>query len=254
VRLQALDALVTDGENDPPIAQDPSSAALPEAALLAAAGDARGIESLLLALQNPAANKSAAIAGLAKSRSPRAIDPLIALLAEPDPILRAAAAEALGTLGATQAILQLKALLADPVFTVHLAAAGALLALKDTSGLDWLGQLQASEHPGIRLAAARAARGRPDSAWLDLVRSLTRDAEPDIRRQAAELIAPHDPEAARATLEPLLKDSNPAQREAAQIAYLQSAVSDLAELRKFMRNPDALARVHAAGRILQLTR
>jgi ParB family chromosome partitioning protein len=116
-----------------------------------------------------------------------------------------------------------------------------------------LRQLQASEYPAIRLAAARAAAKEAGAEWLAVVRDLTRDSDPDIRRQAAELIALHDPDLAKATLEPLLNDPNPAMRQAAADSYVTST-GDIAALRRYLRDTDSGTRVKAADRVLQLTR
>jgi len=255
-RVEALDALIADGDADLPIALDPNDAStgLPEAGVLASLGNEAAIKSLIAELNNPAGNRRVALAGLAKSRSPLAEKPLIGLLADPDPFFRGAAADALAKLGATQAVASLKPLLNDRVFSVHLSAAGALLTLKDTSGLAWLRELEASEHPGVRLAAAQATRNDPHAGWLPLVRALATDSDPLIRWQAAELLAPHDPDSAKATLEALLQDTNPAVREAAGRSYVQAATSDFAALRRFLRDADSGMRLRAAGRILELTR
>ena len=247
VKFRAAEALAADGDQE-------FAAAMGRNAGGQGPADDPAIDSLLSALSSPMPNKAAVIAGLTQTASPRATAPLIGLLGDPDPVTRAAAADALGTLGATAAIPQLKTLLNDPVFPVHLSAAAALLALKDTTGLPWLRQLQSSEHAGVRLAAVQASRTQPDQVWLDTVRALSAEADPEIRRPAAVLLAPHDPAAARAILEPMLADPNPAQREAAAASFLGDVVSDFPTLRKSLRDPDPGTRVQAASRILRLTR
>lgn len=254
-RLQAVEALVADGESAlvAELGGTKPHLSPTEAAALGAAGNEAAITELLGVLEKPMVNKSAAIAALAKTRSSRAVKPLMGLLNDPDPIVRAAAAQGLGTLEARSAVAALKPLLNDPVFTVRFSAAGSLFALKDTSAVAWLRELRSSEHAAIRLAALRAMRTDPAPGWVDEVRALTTDADPEVRRQAAELIAPHDPDTARATLEPMLKDSNPAQREAAGASYVQAA-SDFASLRGLLESPEGGMRVRAAARILELTR
>jgi HEAT repeat protein len=250
LRAQALGLLAAEGDRLP----DAGAGLSPDAAVLAGMGTEQDVESVITALKAPGASKHRAIAALAKSRSPRAAEALIPLLKDPDPGVRAAAAEALGTAGATDAVPHLKPLLDDPLGPVHLAAAGALLALDDPSGLALLRKVQSSEHAGVRLAAAQAMRGRPDTSWMETVRALTRDADPEVRRQAAELIAPHDPQAARAVLEPLLQDPNPGQREAAAVSFVQAVAADVAELRRFLRSGDPAVRLEAARQILERTR
>lgn len=255
-RVEALEALLADGDAGIAVGLDPnvSASGIPEAAVLASMGNEQATKSLIAELNSPMGNRRVALAGLARSQSPLAVDPLVKLLADDDPYIRGAAAEALAKLGATRAVASIKPLLDDPVFSVHLNAAGALLTLKDTSGLSWLQGLQTSEHSGVRLAAAQASKSDPNGGWLTLVRSLTKDDDPQIRWQAAELIAPHDPETARATLTLLLEDANPAVREAAGRSYVQVATSDFAALRRFLRNAESGMRLRAAARILELTR
>jgi len=254
-RLEAIDALIADGEADIPAAPGgDSGGGLPEAEVLASLGDEQAIKSLIAELNNPIGNKRTALAGLVRSRSPLAVKPVTALLSDPQPFLRGAAAEGLAKLGATQAVDSIKPLLNDPVFSVHLSAAASLLALKDMSGFAWLRELESSEHAGVRLAAAQATRNDPHAGWLPLVRALATESDPTIRWQAAELLAPHDPESAKAALEPLLEDANPAVREAATRSYVQAATSDFAALRRFLRNADNGIRLRAAARILELTR
>jgi len=158
-RVEALEALQAEGDAGIAVGIDPNASAsgIPEAAVLASMGNEQATKSLIAELNNPMGNRRVALAGLARSQSPLAVDPLIKLLADDDPYFRGAAAEALAKLGATRAVASIKPLLDDPVFSVHLNAAGALLTLKDTSGLSWLQQLQTSEHSGVRLAADRDA-------------------------------------------------------------------------------------------------
>ncbi len=255
-RVEATDELLADG--DPEIAAEIEQAAMPgnpaDAALSSAAGNPQSVNTLIADLNNPMGNKRLAIAGLAKSKNPLAVGALSGLLKDPNPLWRMAAAEALGQLGFPDAVQGLKPLLNDPVLSVRFAAAGALFALKEPSGAAWLRALESSDQPGTRLMVARLTKGEPDAAWIERVRALTKDPDPDVRRQAAELLGPHDPQAARAVLEPLFNDANPAEREAASDSYLRYVARDFASLRRALRSADSVTRVRAAARILQLTR
>ena len=246
-RPAAIEALVADGEpRDTLDATDATPGS--------ARPDAATVNELLGILAQPMANKASAIQALARTRSDRAVKPLIGLLGDKDPMTRTAAAEGLAQLQAAAAIPQLQALFNDPIFSVKMATASALVALNDTTPMPWLRELWASEHAAVRVAAARATQTQADAAWVDVVRALTKDPDPEVRREAAELIAPHDPETARATLEPLLTDANPAQREAALHSYVQFAVADLSVLRRYLRDNDSGVRVRASARLLELTR
>jgi HEAT repeat protein len=252
IRLLAIQALSADGDS---VLQD-LLAAIPAAGAVAraTAGDGQAIEFLSSQVEQPGPMRIRGLAALAKTRNPALVAHVLPALADPDPLARTAAADALGALNDKSAVPHLKRLLSDSVFSVHFAAARALSALDDDSGEAWLRSLLASEHATIRVAAAEALKRDPQADWLTHVRQLTADRDPSVRRLAAELIAPHDPELARATLEPLLADPNPAERQAAQHAYVEITVGDFGVLRRFLRSDDPGTRVRAAGRILELTR
>ena len=88
---------------------------------------------------------------------------------------------------------------------------------------------------------------RPDARWLEQVRSLTSASEPEVRVGAATLLAPHDPEAARAVLDAALNDPNPAIRDMAGESIIETSTTDIRALRRFLRSPEALEQVQAAG-------
>jgi hypothetical protein len=255
-RILGLKALAADG--DPESRAELEKAALggnaQEATILASIGDVRAVNILIAQLNTAQGNKDRQIAALGESRSNLAVKALITLLSDPNDINRAAAADALGKLGATQAINPLKSLLDDKFFPVHLKAAGALYRLGDMSGIAFLTELQGSEHAGLRLAAVEEMSSNPDAAWQNLVRNLTQDRQPEIRARAAQLIAPYDPDLAKATLEVVLGDENAAVRELAANVYAQHVAGDFATLRRFLRSTDPMIRAEAASRILELTR
>ena len=240
VRADAAAALTEDGERT-------AAAAEPAPAT-------ESVDALLAQMEHPSPARARIVSALARSRDPRAVSALVGALSDEDMILRAAAAEALGAIGAKESVPRLQALLADPVLSVQLAAAKALVALKDTRGTEWLRQLAGSEHAAMRLAAVRALKHEPDPQWQATVRALTGDVDPEVRRNAAELIAPFDPGLAETTLKPLLDDPNPAIRQVARASFVGSVTTDLTTLRGYLRHEDAFGRLRAAARILQLTR
>lgn len=257
-RVDALKYLAGDG--DPAAAADLMQTAArggdsdTETAALAAAGSDQAVQILIAELKNQPGRRPTIIDALAASHNRLAIRPLMDLLADPNMTTRAAAADALGKLGATEAIDKLKPLLADPEFTVHLMAAGALYRLQDPSGSAFLHQLAGSEIGAMRIVAAEAMAGNPDPTWRDLVRTLTTDPQPSVRLTAARLLAPFEPENSKAVLELLLTDENANVRAAAAKIYLENVAADFGTLRRFMRSADSLARVRAAARVLELTR
>lgn len=219
-----------------------------------ASGDAYDAGALIAQMGQPGPGRRNVITALGRTRDGRAVPALTAALNDPDPIVRAAAADALGNLAQPQAAASLRPLLQDPVFAVRMSAATALHSMRDGAGTAFLRQAASSEFGAIRVVAARALKDDAGPDWVATVRRLTTDEDPAVRRQAAELIAPHDPELASATLKPLLDDPNPAIREVARESYIDALATDLTVLKGHLRDQDATTRLKAAGRILQLTR
>jgi HEAT repeat protein len=253
-RVEAVKALVADG--------DPAGVATVAEAvkngtadprLMAAAGDERAVRTLVGDLQS-LPTKGATIKALADSRSPLAISPLMQVLATGRDDDRAAAAEALGRLGARQAVSQIKPLLTHVNFSVRLIAAGALYRLDDDSGIQILNELLASEHSAVRLAAAEYLSVRPGGQWLEVARVLTSDADQAVQLGAARLVAPFDQPLAEAVLGRLGQSENLAIREESGRALAGRVVSDFATLRRLLRSQDGGTSVGAASRLLELIR
>jgi HEAT repeat protein len=253
-RAISLEALAREGDADALAAleQNGQPRGRLEARLLASTGQEQAVKAFIAELDHPA-SRYGAIVALGTSHSRLAVKPLVGLLNDRAVDIRAAAAQALGNLGAAEAIGPLKALLQDAAFPAHYAAAAALYRLNDPSGLAFLRELEKHSEPGIRLIAAQATKSTPNAAWLLLVGNLTSDRDPEIRRQAAELIGPHDPDLARAVLEPLLHDDNPVEAEAATQSLIVST-SDLPTLRRFFHTTTGQTRARVAVRVLDLMR
>jgi HEAT repeat protein len=222
-------------------------------AVLAARGSQDAAQTLITDLQNMPGDKGRFIKALTEARNPAAIAPLTDLLKDQNSINRAAAADALGKLGATTAIPQLRALLNAPEFDVRFSAAAALYRLKDRSGESLFQGMLTSEHTALRAKALEAKSVDPDARWQSDVRSLLGDPDPQVRMMAASLIAPYDPEAARLVLQGLMLDNNIAIQELASQTWTD-VVRDVATIRPLLRSGDPLTRVKAARRLLELTR
>jgi len=216
--------------------------------------DAANVDTLLSQAGLPGPGRRNVLVALGRSGDRRALAPLRQAVSDPDPIVRAAAADALGSLGEPQAVTALKPLLHDPVFTVRVSAALALEALHDDSAKPFLRDVANNSHAAIKVIGLRALKDDPAGDWLSAVQDLTTSEDPEVRREAAVLLAPHDPERAAATLKALLNDANPAIREVATASYIQAAVGDLSALRGYLRQDDRATRMRAAGRILELMR
>jgi HEAT repeat protein len=255
-RLEAARALTADGDTEAAasLGQGSRQSGVHETRALASLGGSRAVQSLIAELKAPGGSKRGTINAIVESRSRQAIPALVELLADPREDNRAAAAEALGRLGASEAIPRLKGLSEDPVFPVRMAAASALYRLEDYSGVNLLEQLLASEHPAVRLGAAEALSVRPAGQWLGVVRDLTNVPDETVQIGAARLIAPYEPQTAAAVLERLQQSDNPAVREEAGRVFVQQVAGDFASLRRLLRSSDGVTAVRAAARILELTR
>jgi len=239
------------------LARRMAAGALGETRALARLGDPGAIQQLIRQIETGEGTKMLQIEALIQSKSPLAIPPLMKLLKDTnyqDHI--AAAADGLGTLGATQAIPDLQRLYNDPkqLSTVRLMAAVGLFKMNDMTGIQLLLRQLASNVPALSIGTARLMSGSPSPEWLAAVQRGLSDPDPTVRVVAAELLALADREASRAALERLLRDDNPVIREKASQAMVQKVAGDFGTLRGFLRAGDLGARVAAAGRILELTR
>ena len=229
---------------------------LGEARAAAAQGNPEAVARLGKELMGPVGDKIALVDALAKSARPEAIPPLVTMLDDPRPEHEAAAAQALASLKATDQIPKIRALLNRPglTITVRMAAAAALFRLNDLSGYDQLQKWLESPVADVRLSAVQALATSPtDCSWVPAARALTADPDPMMRLGAAQALAPEDPELSRTTLDQLLADPNQAIRELAG-RQAGETTSDWGQLRALLRSGDAMTRVEAASRIVDLTR
>jgi HEAT repeat protein len=222
---------------------------------LAEVGDEGAVRKLIGALTSQSSKRLEIVEALVASGHPLCIAPLLDLLADPDPMTVAAAADALGKLGAREAVSRIKPLLTNPSSTrpIKLKAAEALFRLGDDAGVDLLTALLNSPEPALRILGATAMSSRPNPSWQAAVKDLLEANHPVVRLDAAALIAQYEPDAARATLGRLLTDGTAPVRIQAAGVLAERVAGDFATLRKLMKAGDTLARVRAAGRILERT-
>lgn len=223
---------------------------------MAARGDERAVAALidggLMKMRTP--NALATIISLGDSGSPRVIEPLTRKLTDPEAGIRGTAAEALAKAGGQAMIGRIRPLLADSSSFVRASAAGALFRLNDTSGMTVLQELLGSEIGKGRLRAVQLMASRPDAAWLATVRGLLQDPDSNTRVEAASLLVDHDAVSARAALEYLSSDANPAVRDRATRLMASDLKAPLPVLRRLLRHQDWMTRVNAAATIATLTR
>jgi HEAT repeat protein len=255
-RLQALKHLIRDGDAEAhrQLSRLAADGGFAEMRSLAETGDAAAVRRLLEWLPQ-SSSKLEIIAALVASGHPQAIAPLRDLLSDPEPATVAAAADALGKLGAKETVSRIKPLVTNLASTrlVRIKAAEALYRLGDDAGLNVLEELLKNPEPALRILGAKAMSSRPTPSWQGTVRELLEASHPSIRLDAATLIAQYDPAAARAALDRLLADDMPSVRVQAARVLAERVAGDFMTLRKLMKTGDLLARVRAAGRILELT-
>jgi HEAT repeat protein len=186
----------------------------------------------------------------------------VKLLDDPNDNTRAAAIDALGTLGAQEVAGRLRPLLDDSKqpFYIKFVSARALGRLGEGSGIAFLRQILDNSAPTpemsqlrVDVAGALAAIG-PDTGWQDTARTLLNDPSPNVRADAARLLAPYDNSNAKSTLDALLNDPNPAIRQKSAEILAHDVAGDYSTLRRLLRSTDAEARTSAAARILEITR
>jgi hypothetical protein len=259
-RLAALRGLADDGDESAAseiaaLARQGGSA---ELKILARWGDQSAAKALVAQLDRREADPVRTIEAIGDSGYAAAVTSLAAWLTDLRPEVRGAAADALGKLGeqSPSVVGLLTPLLSDGSPHVRTRAAAALYRLGDPAGTPWLQELATSDTPAGRLVAAEAMASRPDPVWTALVTELAATrGDPEIRLRAAKLIAPHNPDFARSVARELSGDSNLAIRELAGSVMSETVSGEgLATLRGQLRAASDLTRLHAAARILDLTR
>jgi len=185
----------------------------------------------------------AAIACLGQLGDPASVEPLTAMLDDPDWEVRAAALEALGRLGDRRAFEPVAARLHDGDQEVRLQAAEALGRVGDERVIEKLVLTMLDEHSGVRQAAARALN-RIDPLWdrseqaqraLPALQAATRHKDAAVQYAAAAL---------------LRRVAGPAPTpETAPTRALERGAEGpqvLTILKGLLRDPDALVRLAAA--------
>jgi hypothetical protein len=259
-RLAALQGLAGDGDESAAaeIAALARQGGASELKAMARLGDRGAARALVAQLDRRDVDPARTIEAIGESGYAPAVDALAVWLGDQRPEVRGAAADALGKLGeqSPAVVKMLTPLLSDGSSYVRTRAAAALYRLGDPAGTPWLQALAASETPAGRMVAAEAMASRPDAAWTALVTELAAaGGAPDIRLRAARLLAPHNPDLAMSVARELSGDANLAIRELAG-SVMSEVVSEegLATLRGQLRAASDLTRLHAATRILDLTR
>ena len=215
-------------------------------------GDPMATEELRqLASSSTVRDKTAVVKAL-REAGPANAEAIAPLLADPSPMTRAAAAEALGELGSKSAIPALQKLLVDNDPFARSTAAVALAKLGDPSANDLVVSMMSNEAAEVRLFAAEAYKNRPAAEWVDAVRPSLTDKNGLNRLIAANLIAAVDPEAARAALVEAAADPNPVVRLEAAAIMVRRDLADIAQLRKLLKDGEGWVRLRGSEGLLRL--
>ena len=135
---------------------------------------------------DPAIRAFAALT-LAQCNRPVAVPALIAALADPDKVVRAAVARALAGLG-PEAVPALIAALDDPSWVVRYRAAEALGGVRDPRVTPALVALLKDEKDHVRYMAAKGLGAAPVPAAIDPLLGRLDDENPFVRRMAAQAL------------------------------------------------------------------
>ncbi len=159
------------------------------AALLGKLGGERAVEPLIAALADEAACvREAAARALGKIGDARAVEPLIAARRDKDRDVRQAAVEALGEIGGTRAVEALIAALRDKVWLVRRAAVEALGELGGARAVGPLTAALRDKDAGVRRAAAEALARIGDARAVEPLIAALADKDPRARLDAAEAL------------------------------------------------------------------
>ena len=213
-------------------------------------GDAAALKRLDTAATAGTLDPSAVTEAL-EAAGPPATPALMLMLNAPAGPLRAAAAAALGRRNADEARPALQKLLTDMDPFVRSSAAVALARMGDQQAQAVVDRMLLSDVPDLRLMAAEAWNGQ-DGPWVSAIMPLLDNRDGVTRLQAAQLVAPVNPELARRTLQEAAGDPNPVIRAEAtrimeHVAQHVPDIGDISQLRRLLRDPDPVVRLHAAG-------
>jgi len=133
----------------------------------------------------------AAAAGLATLRGRGAAAAVRALIADPDPLVRAAALAALGELGCTdEDFAAVEQALRAPAWQVRVGAARALSGAPTAFAVPRLSEVLVDEHLDVRKAAVLSlTRWAGDVAARDALRIAGKDSDADVRAYARRALA-----------------------------------------------------------------
>jgi HEAT repeat protein len=218
---------------------------------LARLGDVKAAIRLAeLAGSESVVNKVPVIEALRAAGAKKHASVLVPLLDDPNPLVRAAAAQTLGAMEYREALSQLREGLDDPIPYVRLSAAAAVRQLGDAAADARIDSMLKSESPDVRLMAVEALAVGKSRGWVSVTKPLLADPNGLTRLRAAELLATDEPAAARAVLARAVTDPNPVVRQDAVRILETLRPYDVKLLRGLLRDQSSWVRLYAAGSLL----
>ncbi len=199
------------------------SVRIPAVEALGKSGDARAVEPLCAVLNDPDIGIRKAVAeALGQIGDARAAEPLIALLSDPDPGVRAAAVTALGKLHDAEAVGPVIKSLNDNDSGVRAAACETLGQLGDARAETPLTVCLKDNDATTRDSAAAALGKLSDARAASPLIAALKDQDPKERASAATSLGTLDDARAAQPLIAALKDVDPRVRAAAAEALANS--------------------------------
>jgi len=183
----------------------------------------------------------------------RSLAPKVAaLLTDGEPLVRSAAALAVGALQFADAVPRLEVIFKEDAHIVRMHAAVALKRLGRNTADVYLAQMLGNETAEVRLIAAEAYQTAKTTQWVPWVRTVLSDRNDLNRLRAAELLACCDQPAARSALSAMLKSDNPFLRGDAARILEGTGLADASMARRMLGDSLASVRLHGAGVALTL--
>jgi len=149
---------------------------------------------------------------------PRHLEVVTRALEDPEPRIRAEAAEALGAMGAPAVRVLLARTEVETDETAIEALAAALGEVEDPAAVPWLMEIAAGSHDTLTRETAVASLGAiGDHRALPLLLTLVAEAPPQVRRRTVVALTVFDGDEVEAAVRSAATDRNPMVREAAEM-------------------------------------
>lgn len=218
---------------------------------LARLGEENATDRLLKLAAVPEVHDRTPIVEALEAAGSRSAQPwILQALNDGNPLTRAAAARALGSLKAYETTARLREMLKDSVFLVRLSAAISLKRLGDTSADSLLDGWLQSDLTDVRLMAAEAYSDGLTREWAKALTPVLQSSNEMGRLKAAELLRRQESARSRSIVVEAVRSPNPAVRNEASRLLESTTPYDLQLLRELLDDESPWVRLRAAGALL----